>query len=246
MRIQVASDLHLEMMKLDKQNRVMESLLPLTRANAIVLAGDILNPNNAEHVLQWFTDHYKDVIFVTGNHEYAGWHVWETDDEISRLSVRFGNLHHLYPERGAVSIQGQRFVGGTLWYPINGDAMQLFHRWFDHVHIKDFSMEYVHELNKFTVQKFNENILEGDVVVTHMAPTYLSVAEKYKMYNNNCFFANRLEELIFEKKPKLWIHGHMHDRVDYTLGETRVIANPRGYRWMGEGEDFDPHFVLEV
>ena len=25
---------------------------------------------------------------------------------------------------------------------------------------------------------------------------------------------------------KLWIHGHSHDRCDYQLGKTRVVANP--------------------
>ena len=31
------------------------------------------------------------------------------------------------------------------------------------------------------------------------------------------------------KPPKLWIHGHMHNRSDYMIGDTRIVCNPRGY-----------------
>ena len=37
----------------------------------------------------------------------------------------------------------------------------------------------------------------------------------------------------------------MHDPIDERIGETRVIANPRGYPGV-EGQGFDPAFVLEV
>jgi Icc-related predicted phosphoesterase len=34
---------------------------------------------------------------------------------------------------------------------------------------------------------------------------------------------------VREHQPKLWFHGHSHDRCDYQLGKTRVVANPLGY-----------------
>jgi hypothetical protein len=33
--------------------------------------------------------------------------------------------------------------------------------------------------------------------------------------------------------PKLWMHGHTHDRCDYMLGETRVVVNPLGAQEPG-------------
>ena len=46
-------------------------------------------------------------------------------------------------------------------------------------------------------------------------------------------------------QPRLWIHGHIHDSHDYTIGNTRVIANPRGY--IDElNPNFDPELVIEV
>jgi len=48
-------------------------------------------------------------------------------------------------------------------------------------------------------------------------------------------------------QPKLWIHGHSHDRCDYTLGKTRVVANPLGYPNEPRSlEAFEPTFQVEV
>ena len=43
----------------------------------------------------------------------------------------------------------------------------------------------------------------------------------------------------------LWIHGHMHNSVDVTVGETRVLANPAGYN-PAENPDYDPALCIEV
>jgi Icc-related predicted phosphoesterase len=39
-----------------------------------------------------------------------------------------------------------------------------------------------------------------------------------------------MEKLICEVQPKYWLHGHTHSRVVEMLGETVVMANPRGYK----------------
>ena len=57
--------------------------------------------------------------------------------------------------------------------------------------------------------------------------------------------------------PDLWIHGHIHRSVDYTVGRTRVLANPRGHdtshrrrdgAWIEKLENpaFDGGFILEI
>ena len=51
--------------------------------------------------------------------------------------------------------------------------------------------------------------------------------------------------MIARYQPPLWVHGHMHDRVDEKLGETRVTCNPGGYSRV-EGYEFDPTFVVEI
>lgn len=68
-------------------------------------------------------------------------------------------------------------------------------------------------------------------VCTHHAPSYLSVASMHahdKLMNGA--FASSLEDWILDHPEiKFWVHGHMHNESDYTIGDTRIVCNPRGY-----------------
>ena len=68
------------------------------------------------------------------------------------------------------------------------------------------------------------------VVVTHHAPSDMSVADCYKgdILMNGAYRSN-LEDFIMDSNINLWCHGHTHFSFDYMLGNTRVVCNPRGY-----------------
>lgn len=44
----------------------------------------------------------------------------------------------------------------------------------------------------------------------------------------NPAFASRLEDVIEQYQPDLWIHGHTHVPCDHEIFCTRVVCNPRG------------------
>jgi hypothetical protein len=61
----------------------------------------------------------------------------------------------------------------------------------------------------------------------------------------NGAFVSDIETFIASSRVPLWIHGHTHYCVDYTVGETRVLSNQRGYPdELLPG--FEPGFVVEV
>ena len=61
----------------------------------------------------------------------------------------------------------------------------------------------------------------------------------------NAFFICDMAPQVREYQPKLWIHGHSHDRCDYLLGATRVVANPLGYPNEPRSlEAFEPAFQV--
>ena len=93
------------------------------------------------------------------------------------------------------------------------------------------------------LMKFGSN----SVVITHHAPCQLSVNEKYKhdRFMNYLYFSE-YSNMIFSNQPKLWIHGHMHDSADYTLDQTRVICNPRGYYEEDLNPNFSDTFIVEI
>jgi hypothetical protein len=72
------------------------------------------------------------------------------------------------------------------------------------------------------------------VMVTHHAPSFMSISEQYRGpgdHHMNGGYASDLSELILDHpQVKTWIHGHVHSIHDYTIGDTRVLASPRGYK----------------
>jgi Icc-related predicted phosphoesterase len=82
------------------------------------------------------------------------------------------------------------------------------------------------------------------VVVTHHAPSRMSVQPSYRDDLLTAAFASNLDELI--ANATLWVHGHMHAPADYRLGACRVVANPRGYVGIREDRAFNPELVVEV
>jgi hypothetical protein len=79
------------------------------------------------------------------------------------------------------------------------------------------------------------------VVVTHHAPHADSLPPGFDLAH--CY-ASDLSRLIHDRQPNLWVHGHLHNRVDYRLGATRIVCNPRGH--ADERSGFDPAFTINV
>ena len=73
-----------------------------------------------------------------------------------------------------------------------------------------------------------------------------SVPGSSKRFNRdfNGAYASNLEGVVEDGRPALWVHGHTHDSCDYTLGDTGVVCNPRGYD--DENTAFDRQLVVEV
>ena len=94
------------------------------------------------------------------------------------------------------------------------------------------------------------------VVVTHHAPSQLSIDHRFFGSALNPAYASKLEDLV--QQSDLWVHGHVHAAKDYTLGgglwadgvpmrrEGRVIANPRGYASHDEQTGFNPSLVIDT
>lgn len=244
MKIQLCSDLHTEMLRPSTSSLILEELSQ-TNADVLIAAGDICNERNMMAILGNMCAKYKDVIYVTGNHEYYGSTFDDVYTCVEQCTDFLPNLHWLTPTRPVVTIEGQRFIGGCLWYQKNPTSLALIKGWSDYHCIKDLIPE-VWTLNHLTINHLTNNIEEGDIVVTHMAPSYRSVGKRFIDSNTNCFFANELDAVVRTKKPAYWFHGHMHDPVDYVIGETRIISNPRGYTHLHEGKEFDPTLTITV
>tara|TARA_Y100000034_G_C6849889_1_gene385458 strand:- start:72 stop:806 length:735 start_codon:yes stop_codon:yes gene_type:complete len=238
MQINFISDLHLEFGPLEIEPEA---------GDVLVLAGDI----DIKGRVDWINDiagRFNHVIYVLGNHEFYNGAM----DSIYR-KTREGlvdNVHLL--ENESITIAGVTFHGATLWSDfLNGNPMsylQCDQAMNDYRLIRAgdgkhrFKPQIAHSLHNISKVFLQENVKEGDIVVTHMAPSLLSIHEKYKNdMNINGSYASDLSELILDTKPELWFHGHVHTSFDYTVGNTRILCNPRGYVGEELNSEFEPN-----
>jgi Icc-related predicted phosphoesterase len=57
-------------------------------------------------------------------------------------------------------------------------------------------------------------------------------------------YASDLSRLILDRQPGLWVHGHLHSRLDYAISDTRIVCNARGH--VDEASEFDPAFTVSL
>ena len=113
MDLLIASDLHAEF----HADRGAGLVASLADADVAVLAGDlgVVGNGSLDTILDHFAEKYEHVVWCPGNHEYYYASVVEAEEEIQALSARLPNVH-LLRDRPVV-VRGQRFLGGTLWFP---------------------------------------------------------------------------------------------------------------------------------
>lgn len=261
MKIQIASDLHLDIL----ENRFPDyRVIEPADADLLVLAGDIHRNTRA---IAAFADWPVPVVYVHGNHEL--YHEQYPDlVGALRIAGARGKVHFL---ECAEHVAGKiRFLGCCLWtdYQLTSadpaaamrEAGQVLR---DHQVIStgrgaftpDDALQ-IHRQSRAWLQKKLDQPFDGStVVVTHHAPHPNSIHPRFAGLPLNAAFISDLTPLM--GKAALWIHGHVHDSFDYSVAGTRVIANPRGYaanrrsaatpaqlEW--ENPHFDPRLVIEV
>lgn len=235
MRIQIASDLHLEFLQ---RSFPREQLIaPAYGADALVLAGDIANGTQA---IGLFADWPVPVLYLAGNHEFYGHDMNELRAQLREkaqgTSVRF-------LDNDVVDFDGVRVLGATLWTDyrlLPGHTQhELMHRaeqsLSDHRVIKTggarFTAQHAlieHERScAWLTRQLNEPYNGQTVVISHHGPHLLSVHPRYIGDTLNAAFVSDLSALVV--KADLWVHGHVHDSFDYRAGKCRVVANPLGY-----------------
>lgn len=102
------------------------------------------------------------------------------------------------------------------------------------------------ESSKFIDNELSQDFQGNTVVVTHHAPLMQSFDPSFFGNVTNAAFASDLSNLIRWRKPRLWVHGHIHKFRDYMADQTRVICNPLGYRGEFYSSGFRPGFVIDL
>jgi len=239
MKFQIASDLHLDF------NALLKNKIPVIEpyADLLIMPGDLCECKNLFESLKKFCDLFKEVIYVPGNHDYYDSSFQEVEDELSQAESVFKNLYVL--ENRIVEIENKRILGTTLWFE-NDPNNILYSRYLSDFDLINGFVPTVYDKNAKAKAFLEKFMKKGDIVVTHHMPHHKSIAPEYKGDQLNRFFYCNMEELISEREPSIWIHGHTHHSFDYKANKTRIVCNPFGYRGMGEGRQFKDNLAIEL
>lgn len=256
MRLRIMSDVHLEFWSFTPE--------PVP-ADVIVMAGDIAEGAAG---LQWAREQFprEAIVYVIGNHELYGQRLPDAIDQLSAIADGLG-IHLL--ENRSVVIDGVRFLGATLWtdyalYAKNeeevGRYMFLARRAMNDYRYIRFGPKrkkrrdrvlpgQLLDLHRASRTWLTEQLAIAfagkTVVVTHHAPYRLSVPPQFDRDPLTACYVSHLPDLV-RPPVALWIHGHIHDSLDYEVDGTRVLANPRGYKPPDENPAFEPNRVVEI
>lgn len=217
MRILVCSDLHVDVGRQPDPNWYVDPSL----FDVAFIVGDIAN--HAKTSLRYMLKFKekvisgKDQFVVPGNHDNWG--------SLLSSSEYFFQQIPGYINRKVVDYKGFRILGCTLWYKPSIDAKKS--DWSDYESIPDWKN--IRSEHDQDMRFLHEELQEGDIVLTHMLPTYEVVSDRYIGNPYNGFFVTELGDLIKERKPKLWVHGHSHDPINKIIHNTLMVRNPRGY-----------------
>jgi Icc-related predicted phosphoesterase len=247
------SDLHVEF-------EVFFPPVPLPRADVCVVAGDF-GIGGIIPALEWLNRHIApsiDVVFVAGNHDLYGTSFVDEVPRGKHAAERMERVHFL--ENDSVEIAWVTFIGCTLWtdFAIGGyrelsmfeasSAMSDYRRMTyskrPFAQFNPLKALRLHQTSKGFLGRTLAGVEGVKVVVTHHAPSERSVPERYNGHRIAPAYASALDDLIHRHCPSAWIHGHIHDPVDYLLGKTRVVSDPRGYP-RERGDDFG-RMVIDV
>lgn len=236
-KIKIVSDVHVEFDRDHGRQFLRE--LPNENTDILVVAGDLGVRGLITDSLRILCDRFPEVIFVMGNHSSYHSSIEYKIKEMEDLDNEIGNLHFL--ENRKVEILGETFVGCTLWF--KDDPNRPLDGWSDFRFI-DGAPSSIFEQNKKNVKFLEENVDENSCIITHHLPSYRCVDPEWQGSPFNCYFVCDMEKLIYDKKPKLWIHAHSHSFQDITIDETRVIRNPRAY--PHENSSFNPDLLIDT
>ena len=270
MKFRLLSDVHLEF----SQGMMDVPPLPEDADTMLILAGDIGladKPYTYRYFMEDVSEQFSDVIWIPGNHEhYKTSHLRSVVKMQRQLDKQqIANIH--VGDRFTIVFKDTAFICATLWTDMNNKDPLTIAYLESELGLNDYKMirsgstaaPYLRSLKSFdTLHEFSlskDYIFEEiasckadglkTVVVSHHAPSFLSIAPAFQTlgkFMDNGGYASNLGNEIADGGPDVWVHGHIHHSNDYVIGDTRIVCNPRGYFGSELNPNFDPNLVIEL
>lgn len=241
MRIQFASDLHLEKWRKTTPDETLQPVAPI-----LALLGDVapLTQPNLLSFLEWCSERWETILWIPGNAE-----VWNSGEvgynaavgRMKQIASSFANVHVLDRE-AMMSEDGVMILACPLWYRPVDNLMLRYH---EKVWVKaeppptdpDVLLR-CYEANVNWLKEKIQSVRSTPIVVlSYYAPLSWALEEEWIQ---NPEFATSIPELeqLMREPMVAWVFGHCHRTVEHLYSwsgatghtsEVFLTSNPRGF-----------------
>jgi predicted phosphodiesterase len=195
---------------------------------------------------------FPHVIYIAGNHEFYHGRWKASLQHLRDECARYPNVYFL--ENDIKVIGEVSFIGATLWTDCNKADPLTLHALTDMMNdyrvIRNDELRFTKLRPAHTMHRHHQTMSylkavlpdlkdKKVVFVGHHTPSHQSIHEMYRGdYLMNGGYHSDLSEFILDHPQiVLWTHGHTHEPMDYMIGTTRVVCNPRGYAGHDKNAD---------
>lgn len=253
MKIQYASDLHLEF----QENAEYLKANPLEAAGDIlVLAGDTIylgeNMCDADWFFDWCSANYKQTYLIPGNHEYYGGFPMDKTMEDYELKVR-DNVSYL--NNKSVVIDDTELFFTTLWTNIPAVESNTIEKImtdcrrnrYNGNRFNSHCWNGIHKAcTEWLVNALSKSTANSKVVVSHHCPYRNEAGARYVGTRAASAYMADMWPLISCYGINYWIHGHIHLMLGSSRDSTVIMSNPLGYVDDEENRYFMNNATIEI
>ncbi len=238
MRIQFASDLHLNSWAGSSNQDVPFEKLLEPVAKTLVLCGDIGHPDSIllRVFLKWCSKRWELIFWIPGHHEMTDvWHLKMRtyEDNLKHMKTvasEFKNIHVLHRD-AFITDDGFLFLACPLWARLTAMSEEMSK---DPI-MKDITKHY--EQDMMWLRDQIKRAERPVIVATHYPPTYTLMNEQ--LVNKPLSVPFALEsEMLLRPPVHAWICGYLHKSVilqrpwadtEGGSGHVLIVSNARGY-----------------
>lgn len=245
MKVQVASDLHLDVNELDLEDVIVPS------APVLVLGGDICEARHVDvlhSTIEWAESKFDQVFYVPGNHEYYGDTVMNGRKRL--LGVTSAKTRVLFSGHEKLQLSDKwSILGATLWsYCPPEFSTRLEFSFSDFRLIKQLNARFyniLHEVDgRWLSKQLNARTpTEKTLVVTHHPPSMDRSNPSFggtERAENWLFGSLTYNDLVYLDNIR-WVYGHTHHNCH---DDPVYASNQLGYG--DECRDYRKDFTLDL
>jgi len=258
MKIRLVSDLHLS----ELIGTIY--LLPVLSDDSqtiLIIAGDLSEFNKPSTYLPFLDDvakRFMEVFIILGNHEPMGSNI---DDVSYEKVIKKQNYHNVHTNKLIMKNEKIAIIGRTLWTSFDDENPITELK--SYLKLKDFKrikigkndrkltvkdlLDLHYKQKKELFDEIDEYIEKGYTIiaVSHHHPSLKSLNPKYGTHAFNHDLATNLEDKI-KKRPEIlyWFCGHIHKRISYIIGDTKLECNPKGH--PDEVSGWNPKLYFDI